>query len=106
MSKPALSAIWADVTNARRISSISALLTCSGTWFFSDHGTGEGPTTVQLPSSKGSSEPSQPSLVDPLGPECPNWIPIFAEVLAWTKSTIRVHSRTWSSVYNPVQPGV
>ena len=71
-----------------------------------DQGTAEGPITCQLPSSSGSSMPSQPSLVEPLGPEWPSCRQILASVCRCTKSTIRVQAATCSSWYMPAQPGV
>ena len=67
-----------------------------GTWLAGDHGTADGPITSQLPLSRGASIVSHPSCVEPLGPECPSCMPIFAGVSAWTKSTIRFHSRSCS----------
>ena len=50
--------------------------------------------------------PSHISLVEPLRPEWPSWMPIFAAALAWTNPTIRRQDSSCSAVYIPVQPGV
>ena len=66
----------------------------------------DGPQTSQLPSGSGSSMPSHISLVEPLRPEWPSWMPIFALVCSCTNPVIRRQDSSCSAVYMPVQPGV
>src|SRR2546423_519065 len=60
----------------------------------------------QLPDSSGSSIPSHISRVEPLRPEWPSWMPIFAPLRSWTNETIRRQDSSCSALYIPVQPGV
>ena len=71
---------------------MSARVMARGTWLAGDQGTADGPITSQLPIASGASIVSHPSCVDPLGPECPSWMPIFAAVSWCTKSTMRVQA--------------
>src|SRR3954466_16292793 len=86
--------------------SMSARIIGRGTWLAGDQGTSDAAITGQLPLSSGTSFPSQPSFVDPLGPEWPSRRQNLAPALAWTKSTIRFHASTCSGGYRPVQPGL
>ena len=70
------------------------------------YGIDDGPQTSQLPSGSGSSIPSHISLVEPLRPEWPSWMPIFAPLRSWTKSAIRRQDSSCSALYMPVHPGV
>ena len=93
-------------TNWSRTASMSARVIGRGTWLTGDQGTSLAAITGQLPSSSGTSLPSQPSLVEPLPPEWPSWRQIFAFDCAWTKSTMRFHAATCSAFHMPVQPGL
>ena len=42
--------------------------------------------------------PSHISLVEPLRPECPSWMPIFARVWSCTKAVIRRQESSCSAV--------
>ena len=75
-------------------------------WLRSDQAVADAAITGQLPSRSGASISSQPSWVEPLGPEWPSWQQILASVSAWTKSTMRFHAASCSGAYMPVQPGV
>ena len=59
---------------------------------------GDGPQTSQLPSGSGTSIPSHISLVEPLRPEWPSWMPIFAPVWLWTNPVIRRQDSSCSAV--------
>ena len=72
MSKPASSARRAASTNSAVTRSMSSSVISRGVWFRGDQGTGEAAITGQLPSGSGASIVSQPSRVEPLGPECPS----------------------------------
>ncbi len=50
----------------------------------------------QLPCCSGASISSQPSWVEPFGPECPSWQQILASVSACTKSTMRFQAASCS----------
>src|SRR5690349_21478034 len=106
MSKPASSPILTASTNCALISSIIARVIATGTWFSDDQAISEGPYSGQLPSSRGLSAPSQPTLVEPFGPEWPSCRQILAAVLACTKSVMRRQAATCPGAYIPVQPGV
>src|SRR3954447_7752649 len=85
---------------------MSARVIGCGTWLTGDQRTSLADITGQLPSSSGTSFPSQPNLVEPLAPEWPSWRQSFAFEFAWTKSTMRVHAATWAAFHIPVQPGL
>ena len=48
---------------------------------------------------------SQPSCVEPLRPEWPSCMHIFAFELAWQKSTMRLNASRCASFQRPVSPG-
>ncbi len=50
--------------------------------------------------------PSQATLVEPLRPAWPSWMPNFAAELACTKSTMRFQPAACRSFHRPRQPGV
>ena len=56
---------------------------------------------ANCPSASGASISSQPSCVEPLGPEWPSWMPILASVSACTKSTMRRHAASCASRVEP-----
>ncbi len=81
-------------TNWSRTRFMSARVIGAGTWLAGDQRTSPADITGQLPSSSGTSLPSQPTRVEPLPPEWPSWRQIFAFELAWTNSTMRFHAAT------------
>ena len=85
---------------------MSARSIAFGRWLRGDHGTSDAAITGQLPSCSGASISSQPSWVEPFGPEWPSWQQILASVSACTKSTMRFQAASCSGAYMPVQPGV
>ena len=97
MSKPASSARWAAAANSAVTRSMSSSVIALGVWFRGDQGTGEAAITGQFPSASGASMFSQPSRVDPLGPECPSWQQTFAFVSRWMKPVIRFQAAVCSS---------
>ena len=75
---------------------MSARVISRGTWLSGDQATGDGAITCQLPCASGASIVSQPSWVEPLGPEWPSCMAILASVSAWTKSTMRFQAASCS----------
>jgi len=65
-------AISAERTNSSRILSISVRVSARGIWFSALHGTAEAAITSQLSEASGASDCSQPSWVEPFGPEWPS----------------------------------
>jgi hypothetical protein len=63
-----------------------------------EYGIGDGPTTSQLPAGSGSSMPSHMSFVEPLRPEWPSWMPIFASLCSCTNAATRAHAASCSAV--------
>ncbi len=51
---------------------MSARVMARGTWLRGDQGTAEGARISQLPSGSGASISSQPTWVEPFGPEWPS----------------------------------
>ena len=97
MSKPASSARRAASTNSAATFAMASSFIALGVWFRGDHGTGEAAITGQLPSGSGASMVSQPSRVEPFGPECPSWQQIFASVSRCTKSVMRFQATVCAS---------
>jgi hypothetical protein len=60
--------------------------------------TADGARTSQLPDVSGASIVSQPSWVEPLGPEWPSWSAALAPVSVWMKSTMRFQAFSCASV--------
>ncbi len=85
----------------------SARVASRGTWQPAPYGSGDGPTTSQLPSGSGSSMPSHISLVEPLRPEWPSWSADLGRAAARARSRRpRFQASRCSSFQSPVQPGV
>ena len=76
--------------------SMSARSIAFGVWFCGDQGTSETERIGQLPEASGRLSSTQPSSVEPLGPEWPSWRQILASVSAWTKSTMRFQAASAS----------
>ena len=76
-----------------------------GTWLAFEYGCADGPITGQLPDSSGTSLPSQPTLVEPLGPAWPSCRQNFACVCRCTNATMRCQAFSCGSFQMPAQPG-
>ena len=88
-------AALADPTRRAIIDRLARVI-ARGTWLLRDQATAEGASTSQLPLSSGASISSQPSWVEPFGPEWPSWIATLASVSAWMKPTMRFQALSCS----------
>ena len=77
---------------------MSARSIAFGIWFCGDQGTSEAEMIGQLPVASGRLSSTQPSSVEPFGPEWPSWRQIFASVSACTKSTMRFQAASCSGL--------
>jgi hypothetical protein len=76
---------------------MSARVIWAGSWFLAV-ASALADSSGQLPSGSGSSVPSQPTCVEPLGPLWPSCMPIFALDWVCTKSTMRLKAADCASL--------